>query len=773
MAKVTLLLQRFVSFLRWFWLIARRKAAELCGRLLKTLRLWRFSYASFPEAAKPAIPAFPPVEEVKPEPIFAMNLPSYTTDLPLQNLSTPVIDRTRLHSMGDLSTPSMSRNLVSSLHNPEYSASVSSLSNGHRRSRHKFGMISTASLDRRPPSHSPSPAPSRAVSIHQPSRAASMHRASPASSSIQLPSRSETPPAVTVVAPGEDSPTTERRLSLFRNSTQSRETPATSVSEQQLDSQLCVPSPSSNLGHGEIFSPLGDEDIIFHGNANLFPISPEIVNEMRYEVERRCKAPEGLLCAPFAALETQVTPYPQCDGWTRQILSDGSRYFYHPRWRLYTDYTMSDAGPMALDLVASCASSIHDSLARIRYDLKDIHIVLSVQSHWSDPDKYAGYYYLVNHATSRVFWLQEVGTEDIQIVSEVTYRRPTQINCISEYLYWYHCQGFPCSRPASYNQLDIERVRNSILHGRCDMLTTTLSNCPFSPEDCDSILSLLQHADPFSNSTDLRWCLARLLYQIVRAQVLNYHGEEWARIARNQTVHEPKPRRMTWLLFILRPILFTGPSIYMEKIEDIWCDDKIYIQSWKEGIEKLTAEWNDIIVLGTVLLAVNVSFLSIDSIEPSPKLQHDGAGRSIAQVLSYTSTIITMGSIVIGLLLKRLHHARAGETSIAAIEFIHSRKSEVLGMENIAIVYALPFSLLMWGMFLFLVGFTASCLFETLTWIRVVSASTTGIVVILIGWCFYVSYERGKEKKRTPVDNLWDTWKRYQSRSNSKATIAT
>ncbi len=111
----------------------------------------------------------------------------------------------------------------------------------------------------------------------------------------------------------------------------------------------------------------------------------------------------------------------------------------------------------------------------------------------------------------------------------------------------------------------------------------------------------------------------------------------------------------------------------------------------------------------TVLLAVNVSFLAIPDATPI------GDAVTTGFVASLCSTVTSIGCIVVGLLLVNEDHTnpKADQTvsifarSCAAsycsssllpqvLSFMKNLKSDKFEYEPLAILYALPYALLMW-----------------------------------------------------------------------------
>lgn len=112
-----------------------------------------------------------------------------------------------------------------------------------------------------------------------------------------------------------------------------------------------------------------------------------------------------------------------------------------------------------------------------------------------------------------------------------------------------------------------------------------------------------------------------------------------------------------------------------------------------------------------MLLNANVAFLAIPSVD-------NGTDQlSAAQISSNISIVTSVGSILLGLLLIRQHRVKSKDTPIEAVSlsaschptqllltvcgyqfwFLSARKHPTLGLETLAIIYSLPYALLMWG----------------------------------------------------------------------------
>jgi len=116
-----------------------------------------------------------------------------------------------------------------------------------------------------------------------------------------------------------------------------------------------------------------------------------------------------------------------------------------------------------------------------------------------------------------------------------------------------------------------------------------------------------------------------------------------------------------------------------------------------------------------VLLNANVAFLAIQSVDSSAP-RH---GHSSMQRASYFSIMNNLGAILVGLLLVWQHDARTRTNST----FLANRSDSGIGLESLALMYSLPYALLLWGFVSFLVAFLLMCFH---------SPDTTTIVIITI-----------------------------------------
>ena len=145
----------------------------------------------------------------------------------------------------------------------------------------------------------------------------------------------------------------------------------------------------------------------------------------------------------------------------------------------------------------------------------------------------------------------------------------------------------------------------------------------------------------------------------------------------DRSIHCSTPRPRSWLITILSPIFFWAPEIHLSELDKLWVDEIVYQVSWKRFIDKLQSEWQEFIVFvrifssqsfirshhrigfgqATILLNANVAFLAIPGVINQSD-SNSSTSQTLAATVSYVSTTMSIGSIILGLLLVRQHRTR-------------------------------------------------------------------------------------------------------------------
>jgi hypothetical protein len=74
---------------------------------------------------------------------------------------------------------------------------------------------------------------------------------------------------------------------------------------------------------------------------------------------------------------------------------------------------------------------------------------------------------------------------------------------------------------------------------------------------------------------------------------LNFHGQNGARLSREQTIHEATDHKSSLLMAILSPLLFYAPVAHFKSLEKMYVDGIVTKIPWRRFIDRLNEEWTE------------------------------------------------------------------------------------------------------------------------------------------------------------------------------------
>ncbi|KAH9026187.1 hypothetical protein EDB85DRAFT_1979905 [Lactarius pseudohatsudake] len=240
--------------------------------------------------------------------------------------------------------------------------------------------------------------------------------------------------------------------------------------------------------------------------------------------------------------------------------------------------------------------------------------------------------------------------------------------------------------------------------------------------------------------------ITRLLGIFAHWRFVHFHGQNSARLERNKTVYYSYEKR-TFLITLLSPVLFLAPEGHLRELKDVWVDEVIIQENWTNLISGLLKEWEQLILSSTVMLSVNVGFLAVPGVVISNLNNNVTSPSQVviftspAQVASCMSIVASAGSIVIGLLLVRRNSTKQNEDMAGASTYIYQNTHQTFGLEPMAIVFGLPWALLMWSMVTFSVALLLFCFRTSNVSTRISVAVTSLVVIAAIWWCIQSAWE--------------------------------
>ncbi|KAK7052040.1 hypothetical protein R3P38DRAFT_3255270 [Favolaschia claudopus] len=477
---------------------------------------------------------------------------------------------------------------------------------------------------------------------------------------------------------------------------------------------------SGVIGDVEESSPPCLNDV----HPRICPATPDMIGRYNRKVIIP-NEPTKFILKPLTIRSVPNPPPPCWTGcWTPCQHPEGAQYFFHEEKRVFTDANLFDAN--TLTFINDNMRTVLDFLQAHNVDL-DPGVDLVLDEFLYDDGSKGCQYYFVNHQDRCVFWMDYCDSNLFPVTAEVKgMSSASHIRHELEAQYWLHCEYYPLAFEVTH--VVVDELRDIVLHALGDVITSETSTVSREIDDLNKMITLLdgisqyvgEHADKnLSGSTVL---VGRLMHLFARNRVYNFHGEPGARLNVDQSIHATAQTR-TLLVRTLSPLLFYAPDVHLSGLKAIGMDGIIRRRGWADYVRRLIGEWQEFILYATVVLNANVAFLAISSVD------NNGASapnRSAAQISSYLSILTSIGSIIVGLLLT--NHHRGPEFSLPRIH-------PISGRETRAILYGLPYALLIWSMVAFIAAFSFMCFTQANLLSRILVACVWIAVAALTLWC--------------------------------------
>ncbi|KIJ11744.1 hypothetical protein PAXINDRAFT_15450 [Paxillus involutus ATCC 200175] len=330
-------------------------------------------------------------------------------------------------------------------------------------------------------------------------------------------------------------------------------------------------------------------------------------------------------------------------------------------------------------------------------------------------------YYFVDHAAKGLFWLEELGTESLDISAAMS---PSHLEGGLERLYWVHVEFFPMHHESheEFSQI-VEDLCNIISHGqagkRKHRLTSRTSTFPYTAETCKQFLKLLarkrgQRVDGYT------LCYAaRLAGAIANQRFITFYGQQSAQLDRLQEMYPDDILEHKWVSTPANWILWGIPRHYSTLLEDLYVNEQVYADQWTNFMSLCLADWTSSLAWTFPVLIVSILLASV---------RGGTISTAIPTVLASTISIASASCLHLR------HHSLADTSASIGARYLRSAKSDTFGFLPSAVVFSLPRAGYMWG-----VGFLiAQFLFITSRSINklvaLVAASVLAILLVFILW---------------------------------------
>ncbi|KAF5362264.1 hypothetical protein D9756_002200 [Leucocoprinus leucothites] len=475
------------------------------------------------------------------------------------------------------------------------------------------------------------------------------------------------------------------------------------IQEADTISQELVTPRSSTCVHHDASRPGSPTDTsAAQGSSTLvlpneiYPTSP--TDSRRYKHDR--KRDDKPAWYPIRPCRVTFKDEELPPGWEKCIHPEGLPFFYRPAsndcpMRLFTDEWLYDE---------KTAEHISDFLNQIQQAIVEygatIHpnsdLVLELQM--DEGIQKCGYYF-IHHPTKVIYWLEEVNLEYMsqqfgnEIRGDIS---DTQAEICMEVEYWAYWDCFPNLQEITPDIHDY--AMSTIVAAITDVISSNNSTITASYEELKRMLDITHQSKECKSS---KWHIGRFMRYIVGDRMRNYYGAYGAKISRNQKVLNTEDSggrsKFFWLF---SPFMFFIPHSQLERVEPLVIDRHVIRLHWIKFFKDLQEEWNQTMMLATIMLAANCTFLAIplfQALDNSPR--EIVAHSTPAQVASYFSLITSLYGFILSMVMYRQQRVRCPDTPEEIVDYIFNNTKSGTGhrLQHLVIIWSLPHALVTWS----------------------------------------------------------------------------
>ncbi|KAH8101129.1 hypothetical protein BXZ70DRAFT_110522 [Cristinia sonorae] len=362
----------------------------------------------------------------------------------------------------------------------------------------------------------------------------------------------------------------------------------------------------------------------------------------------------------------------------------------------------------------------------------------------------AVFYYCVSWSNRCIFWPEKTDISRTSNYNRAVYD-PSHLAQANQALFWQHAEIFP-SHGVKYNI--VHELKEYLNYQYLDSFTADLTLVSHESQKIANMMRVVDNLHKDTSDEHLVWVSARLMYSIWFERFMNYHGQLGARLNSTDPIHkQSNMNRRSLFFWLISPALFWLPGVYLREVEDFWLDETVRFIHWNKFITGLKEDWDRYTTPATVLLTANVSFLAIQSIDT------ENSHRSVAQITSYVSTLLSMTNYIICQILLRQHRRVHRDSAEHAREYLTRQQKNKFGLEIMVIVFSLPYCLFVWSMLTFLASVCWMVFWQTSVITKAVVGAFLGFLGSLVGLVIYLDWRPSSDYEtfyQRVVEPLWE-----------------
>ncbi|TBU39006.1 hypothetical protein BD309DRAFT_994072 [Dichomitus squalens] len=325
-----------------------------------------------------------------------------------------------------------------------------------------------------------------------------------------------------------------------------------------------------------------------------------------------------------------------------------------------------------------------------------------------------GCYHICHMKKRQVFWLDEV---DANIFWEDLDHRIIGIDHLGGIL---HLYIFPDKRIIS--QLELDDLNERLAFWAFDAASSKASTSPYT---ADELAQFTKMVGKIKDRKMLVSGLGKLMSALLKIRFAYFHGEEHAQLNNSHGFyphHYESDSHSSWFTILNWLSFYTAVSYYLN-LNQLWIGRKMSTNDWLAAITP-----------ATVVLAANLSFLALSSVDQNgPPFTE----RNLGQIVSYISLILNISNIAAATILARQH--RSGHNSSFEGEPPKGgpQKKQVEELERLAVIYSIPATFFWLPTFFISIAWICFHRTNQLTRYTVVGIVGLSMVLLALSWVVF------------------------------------
>ncbi|KAI0676476.1 hypothetical protein C8Q78DRAFT_1073279 [Trametes maxima] len=376
-------------------------------------------------------------------------------------------------------------------------------------------------------------------------------------------------------------------------------------------------------------------------------------------------------------------------GWERFVHPEGQVYFKYQNFftnsHLYDKDRLSDLDH-AVDL-------LQNLIETHRGQLPD-KIEVGVDVQMIEMSKYLCYY-VCDMTQEEILWFDDVDIDYLVEEENIPVYHKEHLKHAHAMHFWNHIHMFPHNR--TFGEARLKEIHAMFTYYLYDRETSRTSNAPWSAADLHRFAQIMKDievkGERVSEYDMVK--IARSKSFTAGELLRNYHGTQWARIDSNRSIHRDVTTHVrSWWFKFASWMLFCTPMVYIKRLDEMWVDGRINHQPWRKFVSEIQEDWTASITPSAVILTANVGFLAIQSVDQNGVANPD---RSTGQIISYISTLLSIGNIIACTILARQHRPTSYHYAEDAYNYLAERAATRRHAELLAIILSIPTAFFIWG----------------------------------------------------------------------------